>query len=230
LHLRLRCWALFAAALACALASQLRPAQACTWAVQPGAWTPEAYQVDPELRATDKVAPSAFTKVRVFAYRSPAEICDDDTCTLNTCGDSAAVELSFVSPTDDQTPSDQLGYRIEVLAGEIPESMRDGVGQPRPLTSGLLFAVNFNEVTKLDAVIALVAIDRAGNESAPSAPIRIRYSGCTKHPGDQTCIEDEAGDCSIASMAPGKRSSPRPGLPLLAVLGLALLLGARRRR
>ena len=221
------------AVLGWALVSLARPAQACTWAQDVGAWTPAAYEVDQALRATDSMPPSAFTEVTVLAFRVPAEICNERTCTLNTCGDAAAVQLSFVRPSDDQTPSADLGYRIELIEGAIPASMLDHVAEVRPLASILSFDVNFQEIETLDAVIALVAVDRAGNESAPSAPIHITYSGCVKPSFEGACIEHDDGngtDCSIASLAPGTNPSRPRGWLALAALGWVLALGRRRQR
>jgi hypothetical protein len=227
----LRSSALFVAALAAALACSARPAAACVWAA-PG-FTPDVYEVDPALRATDSVPPSAFTEVSAFAYRSPGVVCKGNTCTSHSCGDSAAVELSFAMPSDDQTSNADLGYRIDLLEGEIPQSMLDHVGQVRPLTSILVFAVSFQEVTTLDAVISLVAVDRAGNESPASAPVHIVFSGCSKDWATGECLEDEdeddPGSCSIASSAPG-RGAPLAGAWLLAVALARLGRGRWARR
>jgi hypothetical protein len=229
LHPRLRCSAWWFGAFAWTLCSPVRPAQACTKV----AWTPEPYAVDPSLRALDSTPPSAFSEVTVLAYRSPATICRGQTCTYDTCGDAAAVELSFVPPSDDQTPSSELGFRIELISGEIPQSMLD-VMQARPLTPALAFEVGFHEIAALDAVIALVAVDRAGNESAPSAPIHLGYSGCVKPAFEDECIEvvqDDLPACSVSGSAPGHGAAlPRCLLPLAALGLLGGLRGLRGRR
>jgi hypothetical protein len=193
-------------------------------------FTREPYVVDSALQANDRVAPSPFTEASAFAFRTIGTVCKGDTCTASTCGNSASIQLSFVAPSDDQTPSAELGYRIEVLAGEIPQSMLDDVGQPRPLPPSLSFDIGFDEVTRIDAVIALVAIDRAGNESAPSAPIAIRYSGCVKPFFEDRCLDPsdlgaETAGCSTSGQLTGRDAS----LPI-AALALALAALALRNR
>ena len=142
---------------------------------------------------------------------------------------------AFVPPTDDQTPDAELGYRIQLIEGELPQSMLEDASQIRPLTPALVFNVGFDEVTRLDAVIALVAVDRAGNESAPSAPIHLRDSGCVKAAWDDECLSDydaasNGAGCSAAGSAPGHPAS-WPGAAL-AVAAYSLLRVARawRRR
>jgi hypothetical protein len=226
LHRPLRTSTFFAGALACALACALTlaplPASAC---VKGASVFPNVYEVDPALRATDSVPPSAFTAVTAFAYQSPGTVCKGNTCTSQSCGDSAAVELSFAPPTDDQTPSADLGYRIDLLEGEIPQSMLGQVGRLRPLTSTtLVFDVSFQEVATLDAMIALVAVDRAGNESPASAPIHVMYSGCVKDPASGQCFEyeDDPVTCSVAHSTPGGGAPLASAWWLLAALGLLL--------
>ena len=190
--------------------------------------------MDPALQATDSVAPSPFTEATAFAYRGLGTVCKGNICTSFTCGDSGAIELTFVPPTDDQTPEAELGYRIELIEGVLPQPMLDDISQARPLTPTLVFNVGFDDVTRLDAVIALVAVDRAGNESAPSAPIELRDSGCVKA-GEDECLSDadaasNGAGCSVAGSAPGQAAS-WPGVAL-AIAAYSLLRAPRawRRR
>ncbi|HKO94887.1 MAG TPA: hypothetical protein VJU61_27225, partial [Polyangiaceae bacterium] len=80
---------------------------------------------------------------------------------------------------DDLTPPSQMGYRIELVRGEVPESMRRLIGVELAGPAPLLLRPSFDEVPSLSATLQVVAVDDAGNESAPSEPFTLAWSGCT---------------------------------------------------
>jgi MYXO-CTERM domain-containing protein len=95
-------------------------------------------------------------------------------------------------------------------------------GPLRPLTPRISFDVAFADVPEVDATIAVVIVDRAGNESLASDPIELRWSGCTVFGFDDRCLSQDNG-CSAA----GTRK-PAGGLPY-ALPSLALVALAARR-
>ena len=66
----------------------------------------------------------------------------------------------------------------------------------------LSIMIDYNDVVELDGEMALIAIDHAGNESEPSAPIHVSFGGCTFYKEDRACLED-ASNCSVRRVAAG---------------------------
>ncbi|HKP59619.1 MAG TPA: hypothetical protein VJV78_23005 [Polyangiales bacterium] len=189
-----------------ALASAAAPARACTRA------EPVFFQPDPSLRDQDSQAPTPFTQIVARVDRHPATICRDGECTTSTCGSFGSIALDFVLPRDDQNDARTLGYRVVWLRGSRPKSAGDLLEHNWPLSDAargesdnaeLSLELSYEEVANLDADIALVAIDPAGNESEMSEPIHLEWSGCTRD-GDQ-CLE--AAGCSVSRPAANGRAS-----------------------
>jgi hypothetical protein len=140
---------------------------------------------------SDQTAPTGFTDVSASVSRRQETVCAGETCTTTSCGNAGFVAFAYTPPLDDQTPEDQLGYRIVWLEGPVPESMRARVGPIWPLPGQLSFSLDFDEAAAIDATVALVGVDRAGNESAHSAPVHLVYSGCTKTWTSDDCLAPE---------------------------------------
>ena len=122
----------------------------------------------------------------------------------DSCGDFVSVELTNMA-TDDMTSADEIGYRMAVVAGSgfTPPS-----GAVRPGISGDTFWLFLDGYPDdIDFTLQMIAIDAAGNASAPQT---VR-------------IHDDAGACSV-----GRRD--RAGTASLAIVALALAAVARRRR
>jgi hypothetical protein len=135
-----------------------------------------------------------------------------------------------VLPSDDQNEPPNLGYRVMWLSGARPRSAGAFLDRSWPLSQAsqrgagagqLSLELSYSDVADLDAEIALVAIDRAGNESEPSEPIHLQWSGCTRD-GDE-CLED-AG-CSASRPARGS-----VGWVVAVALGLAAIRRRSQRR
>lgn len=207
------CWAIGSPALACSRAA------------------PVEYAILAAGSTDDTTPPSPFRDVQSFAMRRVGTRCADGQCTESSCGHAAAVELTFTPPEDDRSPQGQLGYRLEWLDGNVPASMQAAVGPRWPLGHGRIsLDLGFEEVVALDATIVLIAIDRAGNESAPSEPVHLSFSGCTKPMVGETCFASEGAavfgpddGCSVAKGASRASDS-------IAVLGAIIALVRRRRR
>jgi MYXO-CTERM domain-containing protein len=204
--------------------AHVQPATACSRVA------PEVYEVDPSLRDSDKTAPPPFTDVVARVERRDNKRCSGGVCTESSCPREGTVELSFRAPEDDQAESN-IGYRVVWLRGSVPDGARATLDRIWPLAppsspgeGTLSFSLGFAEVEHLDADIALVAVDLAGNESAASEPVPLKFSGCTIPLGGTEC---ETGGCSISRVGTSGVSGVRHLLWVIA--GLAGLLVRRRR-
>jgi hypothetical protein len=161
------------------------------------------------------------------------------------------VRISLAPSADDDTPPSQLGYRLSLLSGELPESIQDMLGVDLAGGGPLFLRPSFEEVATLDAVLSAVAIDAAGNESPPSEPFVVQFSGCTLTAMGDQCegglepapdLADPMDDSAelqdlaeVGSLMQGTSCSFRPPAPtdsalFGAVAGLALLALRRARR
>jgi hypothetical protein len=80
-------------------------------------------------------------------------------------------------------------------------------------------------VALLDGELSLVAVDRAGNESEPSAPVHVAWSGCMSYfDAPDHCLQ-HTESCTIAAAGTRQRGS---SLPLMAAVLFAFVLCRRR--
>ncbi|HKO90689.1 MAG TPA: hypothetical protein VJU61_06035 [Polyangiaceae bacterium] len=190
----------------------------------------EFHQINPELRGVDVTPPPPPQVSAAALERRRGESCQGGVCISNSCGNLATLSIDLVAGEDDRTPASELGYRLEVLDGEIPESLRDQLGMARRASGGqLLYRPAFEDAALLDAALYVVAIDAAGNESAPSPAFRVQFDGCTLSALNDEC--DEApGEGSVASCTVSNPRSTRAGAGLAGALGALALLGLRAHR
>ena len=165
---------------------------------------PETFEVDRSL--PDQSAPTPFRGLTASTHRIAGQHCKNGTCTSSSCGDTGYLELRFEPPRDgnEDAESSDLGYRVVWLNGKMPEAMRNEIGVLRPLNVGpsLTLDVGFAGITELDGELALVAVDRAGNESAPSEPVRVQWSGCTSYFDEPVCAASSSS-CAVAGVRAG---------------------------
>ena len=122
----------------------------------------------------------------------------------DSCGDFVSVEITNLA-SDDLTPANQIGYRLTVVAGS---GFTPPQGDIRPgifADSYWLFLDGYPD--EIDFTLQMIAIDAAGNESAPWT---VR-------------VHEDSGACSIGRRGPD-------GVVALALAALALAAAARRRR
>jgi hypothetical protein len=229
--------------LASAVVLEAAPALACRLLSM------EFHQVDAGLHALDTSAPGRPTVVEVEAFRRAGMTCTDASCVWNSCGDTGTVRIALAPSADDDTPPSQLGYRLSLVAGAVPESMQAMIGVDLAGDRPLFLRPSFEEVATLDAVLTAVAIDAAGNESPPSEPFVVQFSGCTLTALGDQCEADVEADLAdpttdgaelqdlaeVGSLMQGGSCSLRPPSPgdsalFGAVAGLALLALRRTRR
>ena len=189
---------------------------------------PEAFEIDRSLARDDQTAPTPFRGLTASTHRVAGEHCKNGTCISSSCGDAGYVELRFDPPRDgtEDTESTDLGYRVVWLNGKMPEAMRNEIGVVRPLNAGpsLTLEAGFAGITELDGELALVAVDRAGNESAPSEAVHVQWSGCTEYFDEPACAA-ASSTCAVAAVA----SRPASTGPWLWMAAFALGAGWRRR-
>ena len=180
------------------------PARACSFA------GPTPYVVDPSMQATDQVAPTLPPLSVGRLQRGKAM----EACSGNSCEGMGALAIAGVA-TDDVTPETGIGYRFSVVAGALPPGFRLPEGPTQITISDRQIWLNWDDGAtddqeSIDFTLQLVAIDRAGNESAPQT---LR-------------VTDDTGGCAVA----GQRA-PYRGLAFAMVAALLLAArGPRRRR
>jgi len=164
---------------------------------------PNKHVVDTSMQATDHTPPT------LPAIPPPEFHFADDSSDGLGCG-PMCTPFSFVKipavATDDTTAPGAIGYRLTLDSGTLPPGVVLPITATDPHGDAVLVFIG-NEATSLDFTLQVVAIDLAGNESAPQ----------TVH------VEHHSDSCSIAGARPS-----RPGLGWIALV--ALIVTAYRRR
>ena len=165
----------------------------------------EDHVLDPAEQAVDATPPSPPAQLEPFVNRGEPE--ESGCGPVSSCGSFGSVMLHATGASDDRTPAEQLGHRVELVAGdwrgEIPQVAVRG-------DSIVLYDFHDEGEGDFDATFAVRAVDLAGNESEP-VMIRVTDQG--------------SGSCRIAARR-GRDASPWLVLVALAVPGI---VGARRR-
>ena len=125
----------------------------------------------------------------------------------DSCGDFTAVNITNLA-TDDMAPAERIGYRFAVVAGTPPAGLSLPTGVVDLALPDASIWLNWSGIgDDVDFTLQLVAVDGAGNESAPQT---VR-------------IDDDIGACSI-----GRRNAVSD--TTFALVTFALAATARRRR
>jgi hypothetical protein len=171
-------------------------ARACSLAGSP------LHTIDQAMVGVDQTAPQlAQPKVVELENSDPGGACG------NVCGPANRVMIANLA-TDDMTPVDQIGYRLTVVAGTAPGSTSWARGAILGRADGKLELYWFGE-DDFDFTLQVIAIDVAGNESAPQ---NLR-------------INDASGGCSV-----GRRRASGDFTPALVALAVAIAAARRPRR
>jgi len=189
---------LIAGSLAFGVVGLAEDARACSQV------TPETHVIDSSQIAIDQTPPSAPSRVSAHVWRRLGELCDDEECESNTCGDTAGIDLTFIGSRDDRSGPEAIGYRLDFVSGSVPPSLQYSV--PRPASSMETILIPFDDALLLDAQAVLVALDAAGNTSEPSPPFAVQFRGCTYEPTTDECAQEEGVSCQLAPV--GARSTP----------------------
>lgn len=182
------------------------PADACE------SVAPDYLQIDtpPELDTTPPEAPT-LTEVRIGRSYGPR----DEGCSqsASSCDGFGTVGIQIQPGKDDRTAPQDLGYLVRVRGGSLPGGATPS-DRPVLLLSGGLY-VSFpdpgpDDQEPIDVTFEVVAVDRAGNESAPTV-------ARATSPGD--------GGCALSGRA-------HSGIfaRVVVVLALSVLVLRRARR
>ena len=155
----------------------LAPALACSIVMTP-------HELDPREQRLDRRPPERVEAAvaRITRGRGPF-FHENGTVTGSSCDDLGVVALRLKSvPKDDRTPSGKLGYRVIHVDGELPASFILSDKPRRDLTPDRLLIEYWidgatDEQEPVEFALAVIAVDLAGNESAPSEPIWVRNPG-----------------------------------------------------
>ena len=189
---------LLAVVLVCALRADAR---ACS--ISP----PRTHVVDPSMQATDQTPPTLPPVTVLHITRGTG----GDQCGFShgTCDANGVIALSAPA-TDNVTAATSIGYRYTLEAGSLPQDFALPTDAREPYGDEIFLRWtdgDTNSQESIDFTVRVVAIDLAGNESAPQS---VR-------------VIDDRGGCAIAR---GGGSRSARGWIVLALLVLA----ARRRR
>lgn len=157
------------------------------------------YRPDATLARIDTAAPQAPVVVAAAAYRRSGMTCGQDVCVANNCGDLGGVAVDLATGRDDHTPPNRLGYRLELVDGEVPEQLRSRLGVNLAGPTPVRLHLAFDQVPAINATLRVIALDEAGNESPPSAPFELSFDGCTLAATGDQCEGDYDADREYAA-------------------------------
>lgn len=184
---------------------------------------PRTLAIDSTLATSDVTPPTAPGTVEATLSRRLGTQCSNGQCIESSCGDTAGLTLTFPVSVDD-SGADSIGYKLVAVDGQLPPAlhMREPILAP---TGSLRLDVAFDDAPTIDTQAQLVAVDAAGNTSAPSAPFGVAFDGCTHAVTGDECVEESDG-CTVGARPSnaGTRSSGA-----LAAVGALLVLGCKRR-
>lgn len=135
------------------------------------------HTLDPQERKVDTVAPRAAVVelAKVTRGRGPVD------GAATSCDDLGALSLKLTTPaTDDRTVPSEMGYILEHAGGTLPDGMTLPTQAMRVMNDQVWFHWidgATDEQEALEFAVALIAVDRAGNRSAASAPVWVRHPG-----------------------------------------------------
>ena len=146
--------------------------------------SPQPLVLDPQAKASDTTPPSVpVAKVdSVRRGRGPTTN-SDCSQSASSCDDIGSIDIA-VTATDDQTPTDRMGYQVEVVAGRLPDGLALPTG-PVLQMGGHLYLHWIDGATDgqepISFTLTIRAVDLAGNTSPPAdvEVADIGGSGCS---------------------------------------------------
>jgi len=166
-------------AIVAGAASIPAPARACSSA------GPTPHVVDPAMQATDQMPPTLPPPGAPRITRGKGAQGVGCTASASSCDDIGSIVIP-VRATDDNTPPAQIGFRMSVEDGSLPSGLTLPSGAVKPW--GDVLVLNWvdgasDDQEPIDFTLRVVAIDLAGNESAPQT-VRVSNDpgGCTIAP------------------------------------------------
>jgi hypothetical protein len=153
---------------------------------------------DANLARIDTAPPERPVVLAAEAYRRSGLTCGQDICVANNCGDLGGVAVDL-SADDDQTPARDIGFRLELVEGDVPPALRRMLGVDLAGPTPLRVQLSFDDVPSVAATLRVIAIDAAGNESAPSEPFEVSFDGCTLAATGDQCEQDYDADAAFTA-------------------------------
>jgi hypothetical protein len=170
---------------------------------------PPEHVTDPQAQASDATAPDAPAVAVSKIGRGKGQAA----CSNNSCEGNGTIVLE-VSASDDQAPTDKLGYQIELVSGQLPPGLQLPTKAIRALGGEVWLHWNDGDTDEQEAFsfsLAVRAVDLAGNVG-PASTASVQDGGST--------------GCSVGRHAPGSAWQ----LTTIAILLLARLSRTRTGR
>jgi hypothetical protein len=161
---------------------------------------PLLHRVDTSLHGFDVSSPEPPVVVQVDAFRRNGMTCTRANCVMNSCGNTGTVRIDLAPSADEATPASELGYRLMLVRGELPPSLASMVGVTLADDGPLYLRPSFDEMPGLDITLAAIAVDAAGNESAPTEPFDVRFDGCTLAAVGDRCEDELDPDTDLSAV------------------------------
>jgi hypothetical protein len=168
-------------------------------------WVPSEQTIDPAQVGVDQTPPQ-------LAQPSVAELQKNETggtgCTPK-CGSDHSARLTNLA-TDDTTPVDKIGYRVTLVAGAAANLSTGRRNDIAVHATSVGLTVFWDGNDDFDFTIQVIAVDAAGNESAPrTVQISSGGGGCSighRHAGDGVALAVVA---LVLASARARRLRPR---------------------
>jgi hypothetical protein len=138
--------------------------------------SPPEHVIDPKAQASDSTAPGAPAVTVAKIERGKGQAA----CSYNTCEGIGTVVLD-VSASDDQTPSEGLGYRVELVSGQAPTGLHLPAGAVQARDGQLRLHWSDGDTDEQEAIsfsLAVTAVDLAGNVG-PASTADVQDAGST---------------------------------------------------
>ena len=188
-----------------ALTAQPAGATTCSLAM------PIVHVVDPAMRATDQTPPTLSALPAATIARGHAPRQDGCAASAMSCDDVGTISFPAAA-TDDMTPRERIGYRLSLSGGTLPAGLTLPTDAIEPGAQLEIFISWDDGATDnqepIDFALSIVAVDAAGNESAPQTLRVSNDPGCS---------------CTAAGPRPLRNG-------LMHLIVATLLLKARRRQ
>lgn len=153
--------ALVLIAIASAVAAGPRLARACSIAANP------PYVADPALRGVDTLPPAAPVAGEI-SFRRANSTASVGCVMVSTCDDIGFIDVSLAL-ADDHAKAEAIGVKLSLASGILPVGVNLPT-EPILLRNGAfeLVWVDTDPTSNIQFELDVVAIDTAGNESAPT--------------------------------------------------------------
>jgi len=176
---------------------------------------PTPFAVDPALQGIDQQPPALGVVSVVRVQRGKGPQWEGCSYGAGSCDGAGYIVLGGAA-TDDMTEVDRIGYRFTLVEGTPPSRFT----VPPPTFLPTVFDGQIwlewddgasDDQESFDFTLSLVAIDVAGNESAPR----------------MVRIADDAGGCTVAAWS---RSPRTQGVPIVLLASVTMFVRRRRPR